>query len=154
DEGATRDFVLERGNEIRGVVVDENEGPLQGASIALAPLSPGGTAVRAFTAADGTFTIAGEASGLRRLLVQGRGYAPRELRVPGAGGQPVTIRMERSGTLRGTIVDRHGRPAPGAKLGFLSRSAEAERYDTAALADGAGKFEVIGLPRGGAVLEL
>lgn len=78
--------------------------------------SDGVRRLRETTDEDGRVEIAGLVPGIHALSVAGESFvtAHRAIRIAAAGGDAVTIAVERGYALRGRVVDRHGQPLAGA----------------------------------------
>ncbi len=111
-------------------------------------------------AADGRFALDDLAAGAPvHLAVRAPGFLigqVRAVRPPTA--RPLVIRLEPAADLRGLVVDEAGEPVPGARVdlhwqAFLPEEPErpvGEPILRTARADGAGRFELRGLPAGAA----
>ena len=160
------DIVLAPSAPLRGDVVDLSGSPVAGAWLRIEPsggsggwsIGPGGW--EATSAADGSFFIAGAASGhAYRLHAEADGYAPRTVAIPaapaGAAREPVRVALTRGQLVRGIIADSQDVPIAGAEVALLpvattrdggySWNASARRTSTT---DARGAFEFPGTAAG------
>lgn len=161
--------ILEPGAEVRGIVIDRDGRPVEGAEVHAAQdlrrlrfaLESGGPVERrpeTVTGADGRFAIADLRRGDRvDLVVRGRGLLPASVsgvRAPNA--QPVRVVLERGAQVTGRVVDAEKRPVAGAELslqmdrpgeekGLLRLSGGAR---AAATSDADGRFSFAPVPAG------
>ena len=129
---------MDRGLAVEGVVLDARDGSaVEGAKIAAE-----GTA-GVLTDSDGRFRLAG-LSGKTRLDIEHPRY--RHAIVPEADpalGEPIEVRLDRGGSLEGTVFHGGSDPLPGAEISI--RQQDASR---AAITDAAGHYRIDGLPEG------
>lgn len=108
-------IVLQRGLELKGVVIDGSDKP-----VALAQVTLGSSQFRgpkAKTNAAGEFLLENCPSGRSVLTVQARGFAPELKAVDVIDKQEtLTIRLTTASTLRGRVVDIHGNPIANVDL--------------------------------------
>jgi protocatechuate 3,4-dioxygenase beta subunit len=117
---------------------------------------------RTRTDAEGAFSLADLAPGSARLDVRAPGFAPqaRVVTIPDSGGRrPFAIpRLElvAEGTVEGDVVDEHGDPVAGARVGrddVPTWLLVGSTPDSIAVTDSKGRFALHGLPEGTAMLE-
>ena len=102
---------LQRGTTVAGQVLDAKGQPLKGASaiLGLETLGDGGT--KTTTDAHGRFELKRCAGGPSAVTVQAEGFAPQCQRIIVAQGKtPLSLRLEPAATIRGRVVDVHGKP--------------------------------------------
>ncbi len=122
DPGARRMFalVLERGWTLAGRVLDaRDDRGVPNADITLVRGPLGLSTTQLTTDAHGRFELFGLLGGPHSLYVRADGYVQDGPLRFGAEDAPVTVRLEPAATLAGRIVDRLGRPIPGARVGVL-----------------------------------
>ena len=139
-------MVMKTGLPVSGVVLDAQDRPVAGATVAQGGSRPGGHDPEVKTDAQGRFRFAQVAPKELVLTVQAKGHAP-DLKtvkvVPGL--PPVEFRLGPPRSLRGRVVDEGGKPIPGAWVtadgwrGYRSLSIQA-------VADADGRFQVDDLP--------
>ncbi len=152
---------LPRGLTLTGKVVDEAGRPINGATVLARsrfgrqlPVSaaklPAGSGV---ATADGRFQFEHLGAGKETIRVLHPDFVFAELRdweLKESGPQaPVTITMNRGGTVRGRVYDQMGRPAAGVPLHFRLGDFSAFEGDNefaAGVSDEAGEYEVAHLP--------
>jgi len=139
-----RDFVLQRGAIVRGVVVAAGSQPVANAKLFI---DSGKLRSEAMSDAHGRFEFPGVPEGRRRLVVGHSDYAAdlRKIDVP-APGQEVYVRVDLvpGEVLGGVIQDSRGTPIPGAYV----TASQGKSNVGAAKADKSGVFEIRGLPGG------
>ncbi len=81
---------------VRGVVTDEHEAPLQGASVLLLDEAFGAQRYGTATAADGSFVLAGVRAGRYQLVVSYVGFAEHRQRLDVAAGRAAQVRIRLS----------------------------------------------------------
>jgi len=118
---------LERGGVVSGRTIDGASGePVGGAEIELAPHGTGfvthlvrGRSLRAVSAADGRFEVAGLEAGSYRLTARRDGYATavEKVAIEGSGVHDLgDLGLGRGVLLSGLVVDRAGEPRPGLRV--------------------------------------
>ncbi len=104
-----------RGLPLRGVVVDGEGRPLEGARV-----ESGWPGVRALSGADGSFSLTGFVPWQEdvevRVLSPSADLLSLRLRVARPGGDPLRIVLPSSASLRGVVLDGSGKPAPGLRV--------------------------------------
>jgi membrane-associated protease RseP (regulator of RpoE activity) len=136
------------------------QGTVQGAG---APLA--GALVRAFDGGDvpiaeavtddnGAFTLRALSRGRHALTASAPGYAPATRWGVPAPSADVVLKLERGGRLAGRVVDaRTGAPVvPFTVVAYERRGLRLDRLRSLSVADADGRFEMDGLPPGGAVV--
>ena len=121
-----RDFsdvqVMARGVELSGKVVDQRATPVPGAEVGWMPEDERNTFhdSLATTHADaaGRFRFPNVRPGKVMLQVKAKGHAPALKAVE--PGNAVIVKLEAPHTLRGRVVDSHGKPIPKAFIGIDS----------------------------------
>jgi hypothetical protein len=152
DEGV--ELVLDSGGTIVGTVVDGRARPVEGARVTAQsePTEADGEPSFAMGLADeggGRFTLRDVRPGLHVVEARAPGHAPgsvSDVRVTAGRTADVgPVRLRAGGTVRGTVVDGAAEPIPGATVRVETGSFRgAEAVQT----DGAGAFEVSGVPAG------
>jgi RNA polymerase sigma factor (sigma-70 family) len=130
DVGATADIKVvlsESGGALRGVVLDPEGQPVSRAVVMVGFEYPrprilddgilGRSAAAHFLRTDdsGQFFASTISSGETEITVRAPGFAPFAAKVdvpPGGGGPPLTVVLERGGTISGTVRDDEGNIAP------------------------------------------
>jgi protocatechuate 3,4-dioxygenase beta subunit len=108
-------MVMKKGVTVAGQVVDMNDRPIEGASVAQGSDRFGSEYPSTRTDNEGRFQFANARPGQMVLTVQASGYSPElETIVIGNSLEPVRFRLEPGHTLRGQIVDKGGNPIVGA----------------------------------------
>ncbi|MHC4499767.1 MAG: carboxypeptidase regulatory-like domain-containing protein, partial [Planctomycetota bacterium] len=135
-------MVMERGVDLVGMVVNWNGQPIGGASVRQGVENTWGIYYPS-TATDngGIFEFKAVRRGLVLLTVQAKGYAPDLRKVTVREGmEPVEFRLGPGQTIRGRVVDTHGRPVKAAEV-----SADSWRWEKSirwkAETDSEGYFE-------------
>jgi len=140
--GATRDetITLAEGGTLRGIVVDARGTPQSRVELRARRKGGGGSRLDWFTTDDGRFEITGLAAGDYRVTAW-RGEvelrvptAPDGTRVAVAVGAVAELRLvveDRTGSIRGTVVDAVGQPIGDA---YVSAAVEDEGVAAAAVA--------------------
>ncbi len=142
----TKNFVMNSGGQITGVVVDEDGNPVVGVAVEAHGVEKSLASVRSLTDSVGKFALHGLEFGLFRVRAR-EGW--QSLRAPGTTdddkqGQKVLVNADsspvvkilverKSGQINGTVVDHKGQPVPDA---FVAAHRESER---AGAADGGAK---------------
>ena len=106
--------VLRRGIRVTGRVLDDAGKPILGASVLLGRMFQA-SSVKARTDDAGRFTLENAEPGERPLTVQAAGHSPEMKTIlvqPGVS--PAEFRLARGHAVRGRVVDRTGKPIPGA----------------------------------------
>jgi hypothetical protein len=129
---SSRDFVLTSGDALRGSVVDENGGPIGGATVSLDGL------LEATTGNDGRFTIAHAYARPQRLVARSGSRIATEA----ASGKAIVLQLAPARSIAGTLVDKANQPVPGAIAHVLGDS-----FGESTLTDARGAF-VIRVPAG------
>jgi RNA polymerase sigma factor (sigma-70 family) len=114
----TCDILLEPGGGLAGTVTDPDGRPLAGArAVGLAPVTQlfRGVGEKMPTA---SFTVSGLRPGQRRALffIHPEKRLAKVVTIRGDEKEPLTVRLERSGTLAGRVLDAGGRPWAGLKV--------------------------------------
>jgi hypothetical protein len=140
------------GAKIRGVVVDENGGPLAGVDVeadaARAGLR-GGTWSR--SRADGGFDLAGLVpDGVYDVSARQRGRVPAAQRGVAAGAAELRLVLERGLEVQGRLLDADGKPLVGINLRFVHA---ASGLHAAARTEADGAFTASGLVPGNYAVE-
>ncbi|HEY8075079.1 MAG TPA: carboxypeptidase regulatory-like domain-containing protein, partial [Labilithrix sp.] len=155
---AQLDVALAAAEQLTGEIWGRRE-TIEGAEITLTTES--GTR-HARTGKDGAFTIGDLSAGPARLRVRAKGRSPlaKDVLVEDRGGRRPTdvgrLELFEEAVVEGTVVDAHGDPVPGARVGkdavpaFLPASAMPTGL---ALTDGRGRFHLAELPEGAIALE-
>ncbi len=158
--GLDADIVVWPSAPLRGDVLDGSGSPVAGAWLRIEPLAgSGGLSIglggwEAISAIDGSFLIAGAASGYAYLLhVEAAGHASTTLTVPavpeGKAREDVRVVLTRGHNLRGITADTQGTPISNVEVALLpvarSRSGghswnSSGRRTTSTDADGAFHF--------------
>ncbi len=142
----TRDFTLRSGAELAGQVVDDRDEPVPGARISLtAEENPVGIDSR-WTDAAGRFQVPGLTPGRYSLVVEGKGYAPVELKGIAIGRETrdLLIRLDGGATLFGQI---HGlRAEDRSRLQVWANGAE--RLRVPGIVDAEGRYRIPNLSAG------
>jgi protocatechuate 3,4-dioxygenase beta subunit len=144
-------LTLDPAEALRGTVVDEQGGPVEGARIALLTGSRDRLRPLASAMSDrtGAFSIAAAQPGSHHLAVQATGYRAwlQPLTVETGSSQPVEVRLARGAALSGRIVSERGEPVEGAGVSLaMEETAGLVAPGTVSDADGAYRLE--GLPDG------
>jgi RNA polymerase sigma factor (sigma-70 family) len=102
-------FSLGRAATVRGIVLDSNGQPVQGAKVLVGHVGEGGR--RSTTnQADGTFSISGCAPGKQPVTAEAEGYAPTTLEVDLAdNSRPVQLVLHPGHVLKLKVVDPNGK---------------------------------------------
>ena len=168
------ELALDRGRRGAGLVVDQGERPVAGATVTLESAPARGDRMRfpedpeppRFTAASdarGRFEIAGLPAGRYDLTAEARGFAPREvpgIEVAGGAGEQAlgTVVLSPGTALEGRVVDARGQPiaeagvwvsAAGARSPWRGLFVQEEEPDARSAPDG--WFRVADLAPGQAV---
>lgn len=125
---------------VTGVVKGEDGAPLAGASIVVMSADGGGDAVAtAITDAEGRFSVPSSGTGLA-VRASFSGLVPvSEQRVQ--PGRPLEFRLEKGGSLTGTIrAAEGGTPVAGAQVFALARSGGTQSFSESVTSDASGKF--------------
>lgn len=146
----TAKLTLRSGGTVQGTVLDAGGKPVEGAIVV-------SDALAAKTDASGAYRITGMPAGSQAVEAFWKDFAARKdsLRVKKGETAEVPLRLARSATVTGTVIDeKTRRPISGARVssaagGFVFRGAEPVRR---ARTDAKGKFRLIGLrPRAYAI---
>ena len=138
---------LASGGTISGTVLDPMGKPAEGVIVLAGSLA-------AETGASGTYRLRGVAPGIRTLEAFGKDdLAARNdaVRVKTGETPEVSLRLARSATVTGTVIDeKSGRPLPGVRLsasaaGFSFSFRDGETISRRARTDVKGKFRIAGL---------
>ena len=116
------DLRLERGEDLRGVVVDPQGRGIIGAYVLAAPAGAGDplNAASAETDINGTFRMTAPAEGLLDLTALAPGWAPvHRVSIDPASGAEVVLQVDRGGSLDLRVVDASGSPRSGVYLSVL-----------------------------------
>lgn len=163
------ELVLTRGATVRGRVVDENGGPVAGASVLARAADRGRGGMMDWatnlvgerpvqSAADGSFELAALTPGKLNVLVAHTGFVggdTGELELAdGAVLADVVVRLSRGGSVAGTVTFPDGKPAAHTSVtvyepvngGKRRRDLDGESHSTATEADGS--FAITGLGAG------
>jgi len=141
-----RDFALEAGLRVAGVVVDEEGEPVVGVSVRLVVEGTRGRWTR--TDDEGRFEMGGLDAGTAKLQVRAArsGFVdidPVEVR---AGDTDVRIVLRRGLTIEGVVKERDGKPAENALVQAVGDDGKPVASDWLSRRDGT--FELRGLPEG------
>jgi hypothetical protein len=137
------DVDLDRGREIRGRVGERGGQAVATARITAAtPSSPYAASVT--TDADGQFTLSGLEDGRYSITARKNGFVAATVDdVDAASGRPVTLTLERGGTIVGRVVG-----VPEAEMGFVRVSASGHNAAASEQVDAGGNFTLNGIPDG------
>jgi beta-lactamase regulating signal transducer with metallopeptidase domain len=118
--GLTQNFSLVTGRSVSGVVLGDDGQPLRGARVAGLNFHNGST--RYEKLADERFTVEGIAADEPRLLFFSHSEKKLGARVeiPIGDTRPLTVRLERCGSLVGRIVDAKGQAAAGKSVSLTT----------------------------------
>jgi hypothetical protein len=141
---------VERGQAIRGVVVDASGAPVSGVSLSAVMLVPAsqvalsGGGFDEATDAAGRFEVAGLSAGTYALQPFAEGFAPpREpvsVELPaGRDVDDVRVTLPPQGSVRGLVVDDRGDPVGGVQVTAMGE------FSGGAQSSGDGRFEIRGL---------
>ena len=168
----TRDFTIERGGAIRGVVVSKADGtPVAGAQVAAIVGRMGrrrggnntntqGTAQSVETDEQGRFAFTALVPGpVMSLAVKAPGYVSHAHsmftgnqlpEVTSGGDQDVRVELDRGGLIQGAVKDDQGTPLIGAMVSLRATGMSAIRWMGAPQAFTAedGTYELAGIPTG------
>lgn len=139
------------GHPLRGAVIDDYGRPVVGAVVDALRLTAGAWSAVATSATDeaGGFVLTDLPAGEYEIRARKKGFsdeAARGLPVPAPDGAPeLRLILERTGTLRGRVVEDSGRPARGATV--MLRDSGAATAPTAVAGDD-GTFTLPDLPAG------
>jgi hypothetical protein len=108
-------MVMKQGFSVSGRVVDANDQPIEGASVAQGSDRFGSSYPSTRTDNEGRFEFKNARPGEMVLTIQARGYAPdlKQIAVY-KGMNPLEFRLELGRTIRGRIMDKQGQPVAGA----------------------------------------
>jgi protocatechuate 3,4-dioxygenase beta subunit len=133
--------VLKEGVTVRGLVRNRQGKPVEGAQLVLigSPIPRSAT-----TDAEGRFELAHLPDGDNRLSVRASGYAPATQQIVAVPNMaPIEIEIESGRTVSGRVVDRRGKPVPGAMVSFDPGEFEQERnLRQSVTSDGNGRFKL------------
>jgi protocatechuate 3,4-dioxygenase beta subunit len=139
------EFIVPRGANVRGRVVDGQGAPIVAAKIEVhsvaehASARPGEPELS--TGEDGCFEIEGISPEAVIFRASAEGFAPSETQpvdlAPGETREDVLLSLGRGGTLTGEVYDARGKPQPGRTIQLLGRT----WGDVSAISDGAGRFQ-------------
>jgi 5-hydroxyisourate hydrolase-like protein (transthyretin family) len=137
------DVDLDRGREIRGRVVDKSGQPVAnariGARTSAVPVMANGT-----SDSDGQFTISGLEDGRYTVSAQKNGYVSASADdVDAAAGRPVTLTMDRGGSIAGRVLGLPPEDLPQVRVSASGRSSTASDR-----VDANGNFTLTGIPDG------
>ncbi|NVB79269.1 MAG: sigma-70 family RNA polymerase sigma factor [Kofleriaceae bacterium] len=149
-------LTLARGAAIAGRVLDEAGKPVGGARVVatnasepLPVVDPRRDGVTA--AADGTFSIPVVSAGTWRLTATAGEYAPVTsvpLTVDGVHAKTgVELRLTSGAVVRGTVIDKAGKPVAGADVSVVAQGFVTWRPRRQAFTDDSGTFTIGGLAR-------
>lgn len=144
-------LTLKPAEALRGTVLDEEGGPVEGARIVL--LTGGGNRPKPLASAmsdrAGAFSIAAAQPGSHHLAVQATGYLAwlQPLTVEAGPSQPVEVRLARGAALSGRIVSERGEPVEGAGVS-LAMEETAGLVAPGTVSDAEGAYRLEGLPDG------
>jgi hypothetical protein len=150
------DVDLRRVPPLRGTVAGD-QGPLAGCEVSLfavrggtwtAPLRSSPLSTRAD--GNGRFAFDAVPEPPLGLLVTAQGHLPRWLELDAQPVQAVDVRLERGGTVAGTVCDVNGAPLAGARIVALTPPGKASYVggQPSAFTDERGRFLVTGCPTG------
>jgi RNA polymerase sigma-70 factor (ECF subfamily) len=149
-----QDLVLERGVEVRGVVLGPRGRPVPAATVYLGSSPNAYDRMDAVTADDGAFVFACVPAGEQTLNVERRGLAGRrtKLRVPKAPAAPLVVRVDLDA---GHFVGGVARDAEGNALAGVSLAPRLndEYLELRARTGADGRFRLEGVPAAGLSLE-
>ncbi len=146
------DFPIALGAYLRGVVVDEDGTPVEGAQItARVQSSPGHEQLFSTSENGGRFVMRGAVAGQEFLLHAASGqrrsepYGPVSVQDPGVDGIELRLSLDASGSIEGLVVDTRGNPVEGARVMAQGMEDRISQQDMSA-ADGS--FMLASLPPG------
>jgi protocatechuate 3,4-dioxygenase beta subunit len=139
---------IETGIALEGRVVDAQGAAVAGVEVARDQGVGAVGRIGTVTDREGRFRLEHVAPGEARLILSARGFATAGHVVPVRAGEPVTVRFERGGLLKGEVADENGRPVAGIGVVVFNPNAAGDRFRTAnASTDPLGRFE-LRLPAG------
>ncbi len=149
-------LTLKPAEALRGSVVNEEAGPVEGARIVLLTQHAAhGDRLRplATSVSDrlGAFTFAAVPAGSHRLAVQAAGYLAwsQSLTVDAESPpNPVEVRLERGASLSGRILSERGQPIEGAKVSLKDEGPMLGLPPPGTISDAEGVYRLEGLPVG------
>ena len=120
------DLHLGQGRSVTGVVLDGDSRPVDAAlvgpqrslfdtSFAPTPENPTGFVDGVQTDQQGRFVLSGLEAGIERLVIRRDGFATQRIAMP-AEGQELVVKMRRSLSLSGQVVDHLGKPVADAEV--------------------------------------
>lgn len=114
------DIVLVRGSQVRGMVVDEEGAPIEGARIGIGHGFSMGSTLKTVTDHEGRFRVPDVSAGPVGVHVQRDGFAQlaTSVEVPKAGEPVDELRLvlRKGETLLGRVVDEANKPVAGARV--------------------------------------
>ena len=166
-----RDFVLEPGHVVTGIVLGPDGAPLAGATVSVDWPDANGAnaAVMAFTGggrsgdasyttdSDGRFSATGLQEGPYKVSARSKGFLPAEVDGVAAGASDVSLTLAPAATIRGRVIAAEGgTPVSGARVAWKGGKARAASGFAALLgggdksvrSQGDGTFEIGGLEAG------
>ena len=140
------------GGSVRGVVVDAEGKPVEGASLTY--LGPGFSLNARETTADalGHYRLDDvfEMSGSHSLLVRANGFAPQQLEfTPGTRQDPaeLNVTLQAGHRVRGRVIDEQGQPLPGVQVVWEFRvDSYVNPWNDSATTGSDGRFQFDSLP--------
>ncbi len=137
---------LQQGEAVSGRVLAGAGAPVSGATVCAGPYREGSTQPVALTGADGRFRFhVPPGSDDLALMVHAEHLAPRMVRVErGQLAEPLDVRLEPGGVVRGRVVDHSGRPIHGAEVAVERWGGGSFPWSTRT--DAEGRFEWDGAP--------
>ncbi len=137
---------LQRGGKIVGMVVDENNQPLNGARVMTGEMYADASP-RDWSTYDGSFTISQVPPGEATITVHLSDYAPqlKKVRIKPGKIARIEFRLEPSVSLIGFVRNEDGEAVPGAEI-FTTKWRDAQTLGLRAMTDDKGRFEMRGAP--------